>query len=612
MMRQMRENTKWIMLITALAFFALMVFEWGMDASGRSGVGQGSVGRVNGTPVSYDQWQTIRRNLFDQVQAASDEPLTSAQNSEIDDAAWEEAVNQILIQEELQRRGIRVSDEEIRQAARFYPPPSLRESTVFQTDGQFDLQKYQQYLAAVDELTLLQLEAYYRDLIPREKLLRQVTEGIYATDGQLWQAYKDQNERVSARFIALGPATMIPDSAATPTPAEISRYYRENREDFRIPARASVRYVSLSKAPLAVDTAAAEQRARDIRQEILDGGDFAEIALRESADQGSAELGGDLGTFGRGAMVPAFDSVAFGAPVGRLTEPVRTQFGWHLIEVTERSADSVSARHILVPVELTDQTELALFTVADSLEALLEDRSLEEAGTMLDLQVQTADLTQEFPFVAGPGQIAEGADWAIEEAAPGDASPVFENDAAFYALELVSFTPEGYLSEEQARVSIQQILMQERKLQMAVARAQEAIASLPAGASLEQIAEALGTQVQTSQPFTRNDFVPGMGRQNAAIGAAFGLPEGGRSGLVTTAQDAFILEVVERMPADSAAWLEQKEQQRLLTMNQIGQRRFTDWLEGLRQNARIVDQRDEVLRQTEEQVPLGGVFGVGR
>ena len=101
MMRQMRENTKWIMLVTALAFFALMVFEWGMDASGRSGAGQGNVGSVNRTAVTYEHWQNVRRNLFDQVQAASDNPLTSAENREIDEAAFDEAVNQILIQQEL-------------------------------------------------------------------------------------------------------------------------------------------------------------------------------------------------------------------------------------------------------------------------------------------------------------------------------------------------------------------------------------------------------------------------------------------------------------------------------------------------------------------------------
>ena len=612
MMRQMRENTKWIMLITALAFFALMVFEWGMDASGRSGVGQGNVGSVDGTPITFEQWQTVRRNLFDQVQDASEAPITSAQNREIDNAAFDEAVNQVLIQQELERRGIRVTDEEVSQAARFSPPPSLRENPVFQTEGQFDLQKYQQYLAAVDELTLLQLEAYYRDVIPRSKLLRQVSEGIYTTDGQLWEIWRDQNELVSVRFVALNPIALIADSMAAPSDRDVSEYYRDNREDFRVPARASVQVVVVDKLPGAADTAAARDLAASLRDEILDGGDFADVAIRESSDVATAAQGGDLGTFARGTMTPPFDSAVFAAPVGTVTEPLQTQFGWHLIEVSERTADSATARHILVPIELTEQSELGLFTIADSLETLVEDRPLAEAATALGLDVQTTELTQDFPFVAGAGDIGEGADWAIEEAAPGDASPVFENDVAFYALELDSFSPEGFLSEDQARAAIEQILTQERKLELALQRAEEAIAGLPADASLDQIAAALGVEVQTAGPFTRNDFVPGLGRHNAAIGAAFGLGVGVRSGLISTATDAFLLEVTDRVDADSTAWAEQKEQQRIAVSSQLTEIRLAQWLEGLRENADIVDQRDEVLQAQDEPLPTGGIFGVGR
>ena len=611
MMRQMRENTKWIMLVTALAFFALMVFEWGMDASGRSGVGQGNVGSVNRTPISYEQWQSVRRNLFDQVQAASDNPITSAENREIDDAAFDEAVNQILIQEELERRGIRVTDEEVRQAAQFSPPPALRESTAFQTEGQFDLQKYQQYLSAVDELTLLQLEAYYRDVIPRSKLLRQVSEGIFMTDGQLWEIWKDQNERATIEYVAVNAATMIADSLARPTDRAISAYYRENREDFRVPARASVKVVAIDKQPGAADTAAARDRAGELRQLILDGADFAEIATRESSDQSTAPLGGDLGTFERGRMVPEFDTAAFEEPVGSITEPVRTQYGFHVIEILDRSADSATARHILIPVELTDQSELELFTLADSLETLVDDRSFDEAAAALGLDVQTADLTQDFPFVGTAGEIAEGADWAIEEAAPGDASPVFETQTAFYALELVSFTPEGYLAEDQARASIEQILTQERKLELASERAEMALAGLAQGATLEDLASALGTDVQTAESFGRNDFVPGLGRHNSAIGAAFGLPVGSRSGLLTTTTDAYVIQVTDRVPADSTAWAGQKEAQRIYVSQQMAQARLSEWLDALRANADIVDQRDEVLQAADDPQPMGGIFGVG-
>ena len=67
-MRQMRENTKWIMLATAIAFVLLMVFQWGMDITGRSSGGLGEIGRVNGTPVMYDQYIATYRNIYDQAQ----------------------------------------------------------------------------------------------------------------------------------------------------------------------------------------------------------------------------------------------------------------------------------------------------------------------------------------------------------------------------------------------------------------------------------------------------------------------------------------------------------------------------------------------------------------
>ena len=76
--------------------------------------------------------------------------------------------------------------------------------------------------------------------------------------------------------------------------------------------------------------------AEELRQRILDGEDFAELAQEYSDDPGSGVNGGDLGWFGHGAMVPSFEETAFALAVGEVSEPVESQFGWHLIEVTER------------------------------------------------------------------------------------------------------------------------------------------------------------------------------------------------------------------------------------------------------------------------------------
>ena len=121
MMRQMRENTKWIMLVTALAFVALMVFEWGMDLTGQSSaqVSGGDVGSVNGDEISYQEFITTYQNLYNQQQQAmGGAPISESMNRQIEQAAWDQIVISRLIAQELRRRRITVSDSEIRQAAR--------------------------------------------------------------------------------------------------------------------------------------------------------------------------------------------------------------------------------------------------------------------------------------------------------------------------------------------------------------------------------------------------------------------------------------------------------------------------------------------------------------
>lgn len=78
-------------------------------------------------------------------------------------------------------------------------------------------------------------------------------------------------------------------------------------------------------------------KAQDIRKQLQGGADFATIAKAESDDTGSAAKGGDLGTFRKGQMVAQFDQAAFTVPVGQISEPVKTQFGYHIIKISERT-----------------------------------------------------------------------------------------------------------------------------------------------------------------------------------------------------------------------------------------------------------------------------------
>ena len=103
--------------------------------------------------------------------------------------------------------------------------------------------------------------------------------------------------------------------------------------------------------------------------------------------------------------------------------------------------------------------------------------------------------------------------------------------------------------------------------------------------------------------------MPGLGRQNAVIGTAFGLEPGQPSGVLEANGRAFVMEVMERIPADSAAWEEQKVVQRAMVAGTLGQQRLDQWITSLRERARIIDRRREVFRAQEEaanqtQLPL--------
>ena len=300
-------------------------------------------------------------------------------------------------------------------------------------------------------------------------------------------------------------------------------------------------------------------------------------------------------------MVPQFDSVVFATTPGQLAGPVQTSFGLHVIEVQERwSQDSVKARHILLPIARTDESEIQLLTLADSLEDLGEEMALDQAASLAGLTSIELDIAQNFPFLPGAGQVSEGADWAFEEASPGDVSPVFETSTAFYSLELVSSEPEGILPLEDAKTAIESTLLFDAKMNQAQMDAQELVALVRGGSVLSNAAADLELDVRMAGPFSRSDFVAGIGRQNAAIGAAFGLGLGEVSEVVPTPANVYVIEVLTRTDADSTAWLAQLTEQRQSAISIRQQARLGEWIEALRASADIRDRRDVVLAPVDE------------
>jgi parvulin-like peptidyl-prolyl isomerase len=342
-----------------------------------------------------------------------------------------------------------------------------------------------------------------------------------------------------------------------------------------------------------------------VRAEIAGGADFATVAQRESADSASAVNGGLL-TIRKDQTFPAFDQAAFSQPINQLGQPILAQSGYHIIRVERRwASDSASVRHILIPVDLTREHEDDLLDKADSMDVLTETLKVDRIAQEIGIEVQETELIPGLGFVPGMGEAADGTDWAFRTANPGDVSTVYETPSAYYVFELISKEEDRTLTRQEATETIRAGLMVRKKIEATKERAREAVDRIQGGQSFEAVAAALNLEVQSPPAFTRADFVPGLGRMNAAIGTAFGLRPGQTSGVVEANQSVYIIHLVSRKDADRAAWEQQRETQRQQVIQALAQQRWESYLAALREDARIIDNREAILRPAVPVTPLG-------
>src|SRR5438445_1703318 len=354
MMRAMRENAKWIFYILAVAFIGWLVFDVGMGITGRGNYGSSDVVlKVNGREVHLQEYDAARQAAFEQVRRQAGGRLTREEEQQVENQVVDELTQTLLLEQQYRKLGITVSDQELIQAAQSAPPPEVMQSPEFQTNGQFDITKWQRYLGSASDPQLLHaLESRYRQQIPQVKLAQYLTADIFVPDAKLWRIYRDQHESVSVAAVAIR-ASQLPDQDAPVSDAELQQYYAAHKADFKRPATAFLSYIAQPRLPDAADSAAALARVRRVRDEIARGAKFEDVAKRESGDTASGSKGGDLGWIRRDepGFEPAFVAAVQRLRPGALSPPVLSSFGYHLISVTAARGDSVRVRHILIPIE---------------------------------------------------------------------------------------------------------------------------------------------------------------------------------------------------------------------------------------------------------------------
>jgi peptidyl-prolyl cis-trans isomerase D len=603
----MRSSAKYIWWFVVLTFVVVFVFAETSGLTGRGALTRGStVASVNGTDINYDTWLRAREQRIQQAQAQSPQPLTLDQEHRIEDATFDDLVNEILLRQEYERRGITVTDEQIRQAALEQPPQQFLANPEFQTEGQFDIDKYRRFLAsplAKQSGVRFQLEQYYRGELPRQELFEQVASAVYVTDAQLWRIWQDSHDSARVSYVRFAPDE-IPDSAVKVSEQEISAYFNAHKKDFeKRPGRAVVTVAVVPRTITAADSAKVLQHAQALRSEIESGKEsFADAAKRESADTASAADGGNLGKVTKGQFVEQFDSAAFSLKPGVISQPVLTPFGYHLIKVDEKKADTISVRHILLRIQQSDSSASWSDSRADSLaKAASSDKPalFDSITKSLGLQTYRAVATEGEPLTHEGKYVPSVSAWAFT-ARPGETSDLIDGQDAYYVARVDSLSEGGAATLQTERVEIEQELRRQKKLDLLVPRAEKISAAVAKGASLEEAAKAAGLTVQQTPEFARTTSVPGLGQATQAVGAAFGLPKGAVSQPIKSDNGVFVIRVDDRVQADRAAWEKQKEDQRNRVLQGMRQQRVQQFLASLRESAEIEDHRKEIAQQNRQ------------
>jgi peptidyl-prolyl cis-trans isomerase D len=598
MMQAFRNAAKPLMVVVAFTFFAWLVLDLSGITGGTGLLTQTAVGKVNGQSIDARTYQSVVQQNIDARQRQAPGALGMDDYAQIRDEVWEQFVQSSVLQAEYRRRGITVSEDEIVQALRTSPPPEFQKIPEFQTDSQFDMAKYQRWLtSSVAQQYLPSLEAQYREQLLRSKLLRVVTADVYLSDAALWEQYRDEHEMVKISLTAIVPKNIVPDTAVKLTDAELKVYYKAHQDDFKRPATAFLSFVALPRLTTAADTADARARADSARQEIVGGAPFADVARRESSDSVSAAKGGDLDEWTRGSMDPAFDSAAFKLPLKTLSQPVLSQFGFHLIEITSRKGNKAKGRHILIPIEVAGAHRDKLDAQADSLERLGADHAdpaaLDTAARALKLPIGRSEPVQEGTKVQlGRLVVPDAGVWAFQ-AKPGATSPVIETTVAYYVFRLDSLQPEGVPPLAQIRSAVEYIARNDKKLALGRKAAQDYLKRVESGTSLADAAAAMKVPNEEFGPFSRIN--PPL-TNPVVVGTAFGLDSGQTSGLLDTKDGIYVIRSLQHTKADSAKFVKELDEYRARMINLARQERVRSYLSALREAAKVVDDRKKVLR----------------
>ncbi|MCP4231413.1 MAG: hypothetical protein GY771_14865 [bacterium] len=370
MLKSMREGMKPVMWAVAIAFVAsLFILGAGTLTKIFQKEKDEAVLIVNGTKIKEqdfaDRWSfelmALLRQYYNQTGGNPDEATIAKFQEQARLNAADYLINEQLMLDEADKLNIVVTDWEIRDF--------ISESEMFQVEGEFDVGLYERVLASEFNLTKAQYEDYIRTLLIMSRLEAVIGETARISETELRDNFFEDTETAECIFVRFpvkgAERPEIGDK-------QVKKYYEEHKDDYNRPVEVRLEYILLSYQEMgekvevtdaevkeAYDAAKFDHlnkgefrlyhilivpdemteegdkralaRAEAVKTKLDAGAGFGEIATEYSMDPGSAVNGGDLGWVTRGTLIYEFEEVAFALDVNEISDPLQTQFGWHII-----------------------------------------------------------------------------------------------------------------------------------------------------------------------------------------------------------------------------------------------------------------------------------------
>ncbi|UZP68875.1 SurA N-terminal domain-containing protein [Desulfovibrio mangrovi] len=628
MLDSIRQNAQSWGVKIAFALIIIVFIFWGvgsMSNSNRSSV----LATVNEEPIlipefkqAYDQQFAVLKRQIPGLKQEDLKQLGFAQQ------VMQQLVSKKLILQEAERLGIAVTPQELKK--------TIASIAVFRNEKDvFDGDLYKRVLEA-QGMTPGQFEESYRQDILIRKMQEYVGLPASVTADEARTAFNFAGERRSIEFTVMPAASFV--SKVTVAPEKLQEFYDQNKEQFKQPAKVALEYITITPKSLAkgvtVDEAeiaafydqnaetyfvqdesvrarhilvladanapeakVAEAKAKieQVLAQVKKGGDFAALAKKYSEGP-SAPNGGDLGEFGHGAMVKPFEDAAFALDAGQVSGIVRTQFGFHIIKVEEKTPRRVKALaevHDEIRQRLAE--DKAADKVADSLDVVFEEvmagKSMADAAAAHNLDLRT---TSEFPRAKAMEVVGikpDSLDAVFGTIVGGVVETPLEVEGGYMVARVSAASPESYIEFDQVKTMIEGRLLQEAAMQMAADEAKKIAEDVASG----KLPAELAATVQTSPLFDRRGFVPGLGQAPELVNAVFAASGDQWGGPFMSAAGAVFFHLKDTSLPSDKEWEVAEEQVMASMLRAKRQEMFRAFMNDLGKKAEILIQNQDFL-----------------